>query len=182
MWPNCNCSTNTDAFWRASTQLSKHRLYIFILWLDYARHILKSEVTGPKLSFKLTFLTKTLNYRQMKNICNRVNLLSICEVNGTEQGVILRSWFPMLILIQKDRRAAHLHTQLLDALLVVYWQQEGLHSHFWLDGHKDGEILREHSSWRHSKALWLKISCCWWFINLLFCFSWDEWRLQYNPS
>lgn len=52
----------------------------------------------------------------------------------------------MLILIQEDRRAAHLHTQLLDALLVVYRQKEGLFSRLWFDRHKDGEILREYSS------------------------------------
>lgn len=54
----------------------------------------------------------------------------------------------MLILIQEDGTTAHLHTQLLDTLLVVHGQQERLESSLGLDGEHDGEILWENSPWR----------------------------------
>ena len=49
----------------------------------------------------------------------------------------------MLVLIQKDGGTAHLHTELLDALLVVHRQQEGLEASLGLDGKQDGEIFWE---------------------------------------
>lgn len=52
----------------------------------------------------------------------------------------------MLVLVKEDRGAAHLHAELLDALLVVHGQQEGLEAGLWLDGKQDGEIFWENSS------------------------------------
>lgn len=52
--------------------------------------------------------------------------LPVSQVDRAEQGVFLRGRFSVLVLVQEDGRAAHLHAQLLDALLVVHGQQEGL--------------------------------------------------------
>lgn len=51
----------------------------------------------------------------------------------------------MLVFVQEDGAAAHLHSQLLDALVVVHGQQEGLEACFGLDGKHDGEISWENS-------------------------------------
>lgn len=51
----------------------------------------------------------------------------------------------MLVLIQEDGATAHLHAELLDALLVVHGQQEGLEASLRLDSEQDGEIFREDS-------------------------------------
>lgn len=77
-----------------------------------------------------------------------VHLLAVCEVDGAEDGVLLRGRLAMLILIQEDGTTAHLYTQLLDALLVVHGQQERLEACLGLDGKHDGEILWENSPWR----------------------------------
>lgn len=74
-----------------------------------------------------------------------VHLLAISKVDGAEEGVLLRGGLAVLILVQEDGATAHLHTQLLDALLVVHGQQEGLEASLGLDGEHDGEILRENS-------------------------------------
>ncbi|TNN72279.1 hypothetical protein EYF80_017563 [Liparis tanakae] len=47
-------------------------------------------------------------------------------VESTEQRVVLWRWVASLILIQEDRGTSHFHAQLLDSLLVVKGQQEGL--------------------------------------------------------
>lgn len=54
------------------------------------------------------------------------HLLAIRQVDAPEEGVILWPWFPRVVLIEEDRRAAHLQADLLDALLVVDGDQEGL--------------------------------------------------------
>lgn len=51
----------------------------------------------------------------------------------------------MLVLVQEDGGTAHLHAKLLDALLVVHRQQEGLEASLGLDGKQDGEIFWENS-------------------------------------
>ncbi|TNN88412.1 hypothetical protein EYF80_001194 [Liparis tanakae] len=56
------------------------------------------------------------------------------KVDGAEEGVLLRGRLAMLVLIQEDGGTAHLHAELLDALLVVHGQQEGLEASLWLDG------------------------------------------------
>lgn len=75
-----------------------------------------------------------------------LHLLSICDVKSGEQRVILRGWLAILILIQEDWGPPHLHSQLLDTLLIVDRQQKRLDPSFWLDGGEDREIFREHSS------------------------------------
>lgn len=73
------------------------------------------------------------------------HLLAVSKVDGAEQGVLLRGRLAMLVLIQEDGGTAHLHTELLDALLVVHGQQEGLEASLGLDGKHDGEIFWENS-------------------------------------
>eukprot|EP00069_Balaena_mysticetus_P003316 bmy_16513T0 len=48
------------------------------------------------------------------------------QVDASEEGVVLRPRFPCVVLIEEDRRAAHLQADLLDALLIVDGDQEGL--------------------------------------------------------
>lgn len=71
--------------------------------------------------------------------------LAIGQVDGVEQGVLVCRRFTVLVFVQEDGAAAHLHSQLLDALLVVHGQQEGLEACFGLDGEHDGEIFRKNS-------------------------------------
>lgn len=68
----------------------------------------------------------------------------------------------MLVLVQEDRRASNLNTQLLDALLIVHGQQEGLDAGLGFDGHEDGEILREDSSWILKRFICSPILGCLW--------------------
>lgn len=51
----------------------------------------------------------------------------------------------MLVLIKEDRVTAHLHAELLGALLVVHGKQDGLEASLGLDGKQDGEIFWEDS-------------------------------------
>ena len=74
------------------------------------------------------------------------HLLAVSKVDGAEQGVLLGGRLAMLVLVQEDGSAAHLHAELLDALLVVHGQQEGLEASLGLDGKQDGEIFGENSS------------------------------------
>lgn len=78
--------------------------------------------------------------------CLSFDLLSISEVESTEQRVVLRRWLAGLILIQEDRRTSHLHTQLLDSLLIVNGQQEGLEAGFGAHCGQDGEVLGKNTS------------------------------------
>lgn len=79
---------------------------------------------------------------------NPNHLLAVSKVDRAEQGVLLRGGLAMLVLVQEDRGAAYLHAQLLDALLVVHREQEGLEARLGLNGEQDGEVLGEHSTWR----------------------------------
>lgn len=76
----------------------------------------------------------------------RFDVLSVSKVESTEQRVVLRSWLASLILIQEDRWASHFHAQLLDSLLVVNGQQEGLEAGLGAHCGQDGEVLRENTS------------------------------------
>lgn len=87
------------------------------------------------------------------------HLLAVSKVDGAEEGVLLRGRLAMLVLIQEDWGTAHLHAELLDALLVVHGQQEGLEASLWLDGKQDGEIFRENSSWRLNKQQACSLAC-----------------------
>lgn len=51
----------------------------------------------------------------------------------------------MLVLIQEDRGTADLYSELLDALLVVHREKEGLEASFGFDGKHDGEIFWKNS-------------------------------------
>lgn len=77
-----------------------------------------------------------------------IHLLAVSKVDGAEQGVLLRGRLAMLVLIQEDGATAHLHAELLDALLVVHGQQEGLEASLGLDSEQDGEIFWEDPPWR----------------------------------
>lgn len=79
------------------------------------------------------------------------HLLSVSKVDGAEEGVVLWGGLAMLVLEQEDGGTAHLHAELLDALLVVHGQQEGLEAMIGLDGKQDGEIFWENSPWRRNK-------------------------------
>lgn len=98
------------------------------------------------------------------------HLLAISKVDGAELGVLLRGRLAMLVLIQKDGGTAHLHAELLDALLVVHRQQEGLEASLGLDGKQDREIFWENSSWR-----WKKQQAC-----TLVCYQPDQWTRSYK--
>lgn len=50
----------------------------------------------------------------------------------------------MLVLIQEDRGTPHLYTKLLEALLVVHGNQEGLEASLGLDGKHYREIFWEY--------------------------------------
>lgn len=73
------------------------------------------------------------------------HLLAISQVDGVEQWVLVRRGFTVLVLVQEDGAAAHLYSQLLNALVVVHGQQEGLEACFGLDGKHDGEIFWKNS-------------------------------------
>lgn len=77
---------------------------------------------------------------------NEVNLLSIGQIETSEEGVVLRAGFTHVVLIQEDRRASHLHPKLLDTLLVIHRQKEGLGALLRLHCSQDGEVLRKHIS------------------------------------
>lgn len=62
-----------------------------------------------------------------------------------EQRVLVRRGFAVLVFVQEDGAAAHLYAQLLNALVVVHGQQEGLEACFGLDGKHDGEIFWKNS-------------------------------------
>lgn len=78
----------------------------------------------------------------------RSDVLPVNQVESSEQGVVLRGGPAALVLVQEDGRASHLHAQLLDALLVVDRQQEGLEAWFGTNRGQDGEVLRENSACR----------------------------------
>lgn len=74
------------------------------------------------------------------------DVLSVSKVESTEQRVVLWGRLAGLILIQEDRWASHLHAQLLDSLLVVNRQQEGLEAGLGAHCGQDGEVLRKNTT------------------------------------
>lgn len=52
-----------------------------------------------------------------------------------------------MVLIEEDRRAAHLQANLLDALLIVDGDQEGLAAFLGFHSGQDGEVLRKRRCW-----------------------------------
>lgn len=84
----------------------------------------------------------------------RFDVLSVSEVESREQGVVLRGWLASLILIKEDRWASHFHAQLLDSLLVVNGQQEGLEAGLWAHCGQDGEVLRKNTSCTAKEEGW----------------------------
>lgn len=72
---------------------------------------------------------------------------AIGEVDSAEDGVLLRCGLAVLVLVEKYRRAAQLHSHLLQALFTVHTQQEGLNSSTGLHQRHDGEVLRETRIW-----------------------------------
>lgn len=75
------------------------------------------------------------------------HLLSVGKVDPSEERVVLRAGFACVVLVQKDGGASHLQSELLDALLVVNGQQEGLAALLGLDCRQDGEVLWERITW-----------------------------------
>lgn len=73
-----------------------------------------------------------------------IHLLSVRQVDPSEERVVLWAGFTHVILVQEDRRAAHLQSELLDALLIINRQQEGLTALLRLHRRQDREVLREH--------------------------------------
>ncbi len=76
----------------------------------------------------------------------RFDVLSVSKVESTEQRVVFRGWLAGLILVQEDRWASHFHAQLLDSLLVVNGQQEGLEARLGANCGQDGEVLRKNTT------------------------------------
>lgn len=77
-----------------------------------------------------------------------VHLLSVGEVDPSEERIVLGAGFACVILVQEHRRAAHFQSELLDALFVVHRQQEGLAALLRLHCSQDGKVLREHITWQ----------------------------------
>lgn len=75
------------------------------------------------------------------------HLLSVGKVDPSEEWVVLGAGFACVVLVQKDGGASHLQSELLDALLVVNGQQEGLAALLGLDCRQDGEVLWERITW-----------------------------------
>lgn len=73
----------------------------------------------------------------------RYDVLSVSEVESTEQRVVVRGRFAILILIQEDRWASELHTELLDSLFIINRQQKGLEAGLGAHCGQDGKVLRE---------------------------------------
>lgn len=69
-----------------------------------------------------------------------MDLLSVGQVDSSEERVVLGSGFSLMILIEEDGRAAHLDAQLLHALLVINGEQEGLTPFLCSHRRYDGEI------------------------------------------
>lgn len=69
--------------------------------------------------------------------------LAIGQVDAREEWILFRPGLPCVILIEEDRGAAQLQPQLLDALLIVNGDQEGLTAFLGFHGCQDGEVLRK---------------------------------------
>ena len=58
-----------------------------------------------------------------------------------------------MVLVEEDWRAAHLQADLLDALLVVDGDQEGLAAFPGFHSRQDGEVLRKRGCWNRGQRL-----------------------------
>lgn len=67
--------------------------------------------------------------------------LAIGQVDAREERVLFRPGLPRVVLIEEDRGAAQLQPQLLDALLIVNGDEEGLAAFLGFHGCQDGEVL-----------------------------------------
>lgn len=74
-------------------------------------------------------------------------LLAIGQVDAREEWILFRPRLSCVVLIEEDRGAAQLQPQLLDALLVVNRDQEGLAAFLGFHGSQDGEVLRKIRLW-----------------------------------
>lgn len=74
-------------------------------------------------------------------------VLSVGQVDSSEERVVLGAGLACVVLVQEDGGAPHLQAELLDALLVVDGQQEGLAALLGLHCGQDGEVLRERITW-----------------------------------
>lgn len=68
---------------------------------------------------------------------------AIGQVDPAEDGVLLRGWPSLLVLVEEDGRESDLHAQLLHASLIVDGKQEGLSSTPGTHRGQDGEVLGE---------------------------------------
>lgn len=69
--------------------------------------------------------------------------LAIRQVDAREEWILLRPGLPCVVLIEEDWGAAQLQPHLLDALLIVNRDQEGLAAFLGFHGSQDGEVLRK---------------------------------------
>lgn len=79
------------------------------------------------------------------------HLLAVRQVDAPEERVVLWPRPPCVVLIEEDGGAAHLQAHLLDALLVVDGDQEGLAAFLGSHGGQDGEVLRERRCWNRGQ-------------------------------
>lgn len=72
-------------------------------------------------------------------------LLAIRQVDAREEWILFRPRLPCVVLIEEDGGggAAQLQPHLLDALLVVNGDQEGLAAFLGFHGGQDGEVFRK---------------------------------------
>lgn len=52
-------------------------------------------------------------------LCTKFHLLAICKVNASKERIVFWAWLSCMVFIQEYRRSTHLHTNLLDPLLIV---------------------------------------------------------------
>lgn len=78
-------------------------------------------------------------------------LLAIGQVDAREEWILFRPGLPCVVLIEEDRGAAQLQPQLLDALLIVNGDQEGLTAFLGFHGCQDGEVLRKVRLWNRGQ-------------------------------
>lgn len=78
-------------------------------------------------------------------------LLAIGQVDAREEWILFRPRLPSVVLIEEDRGAAQLQPQLLDALLIVNGDQEGLAAFLGFHGRQDGEVLRKIRFWNRGQ-------------------------------
>lgn len=78
-------------------------------------------------------------------------LLAIGQVDAREEWILFRPRLPCVVLIEEDRGTAQLQPQLLDALLIVNGDQEGLAAFLGFHGSQDGEVLRKVRLWNRGQ-------------------------------